>query len=209
MVAVSVRRPLELRPTYPIRTERLLLRPLTADDVDAIVAYRSRPDVCRYVPFEPMDRDTVRERIAGLWATRALTDEGQALTLGVELARTGELVGDVVLFWHSREHLGGEVGYVFHPDHAGHGYATEAVRTILGLAFEELGLHRIVARLDERNQPSAGVARRVGMRQEARLVHSEFFKGGWSTELDFAMLAEEWPPGTTGGDVNRPTTSGC
>jgi RimJ/RimL family protein N-acetyltransferase len=197
MVAVSVRQRLELRPTYPIRTERLLLRPLTIDDVDAIVAYRGRPDVCRYVPFDPMSRDTVRERVAGLWATRALTDEGQALTLGVELARTGELVGDVVLFWHSREHLGGEIGYVFHPGHAGHGYATEAVRTMLGLGFEQLGLHRIVARLDERNGPSAGVARRAGMRQEARLVHHEFFKGEWTTELDFAMLAEEWPPAGT------------
>jgi RimJ/RimL family protein N-acetyltransferase len=31
------------------------------------------------------------------------------------------------------------------------------------------------------------------MRQEARLVDNEFFKGEWSTELDFAMLATEWP----------------
>jgi RimJ/RimL family protein N-acetyltransferase len=30
------------------------------------------------------------------------------------------------------------------------------------------------------------------MRQEARLVRNEFFKGEWSTELDFGMLAEEW-----------------
>jgi RimJ/RimL family protein N-acetyltransferase len=188
-----------LRPGYPVRTERLLLRPLTNGDVDALLAYRSRPDVCRYVPFDPMDRETISDRIAGMWATTALTDEGQALTLGVELARTGELVGDVVLFWHSREHLGGEVGYVFDPRHAGHGYATEAVRALLDLGFTELGLHRIVARLDERNGPSAGVARRLGMRQEARLVHNEFFKGEWSTELDFALLAEEWPPAGDAG----------
>lgn len=56
----------------------------------------------------------------------------------------------------------------------------------------ELGLHRIVARIDERNEPSVKLARRLGMRQEARLVHNEFFKGEWSTEVDFAMLAEEW-----------------
>ena len=56
-----------------------------------------------------------------------------------------------------------------------------------------MGLHRIVARLDERNEASARVARRLGMRQEARLIHNELFKGEWSTELDFAMLANEWP----------------
>ena len=53
-------------------------------------------------------------------------------------------------------------------------------------------LTRIVARIDERNEPSVKLARRLGMRQEARLVHNEFFKGEWSTEVDFAMLAEEW-----------------
>jgi RimJ/RimL family protein N-acetyltransferase len=63
---------------------------------------------------------------------------------------------------------------------------------MLRLGFEELGLHRIIARLDERNEPSARLARRVGMRQEARLIENEVFKGEWSTELDFAMLATEW-----------------
>ena len=36
------------------------------------------------------------------------------------------------------------------------------------------------------------LARRLGMRQEARLVRNEFFKGEWSTKLDFAMLTDEW-----------------
>lgn len=187
-----------LRPDYPIRTERLLLRPLTGADADDLLAYRSIPDVCRYVPFEPMDRNTIADRLATDWARTALTDEGQHLTLGVELAGTSgltvtkRLVGDVILFWHSREHRGGEIGYVFHPAYAGKGYATEAANALLRLGFEGLGLHRIIARLDERNDASAAVARRVGMRQEARLVHNEIFKGEWSTELDFAILAREW-----------------
>ncbi|HEX5596569.1 MAG TPA: GNAT family protein [Micromonosporaceae bacterium] len=182
-----------LRPQYPIRTERLLLRPLTADDVDALLAYRSRPDVCRYVPFEPMTREVINERLATVWARHELTDEGQSLTLGVVEAKTDELVGDVVLFWHSRLHGGGELGYVVNPDFGGSGYATEAARAVLALGFEELGLHRIVARIEERNEPSARLARRLGMRQEARLVQNELFKGEWSTELVFAMLADEWP----------------
>jgi RimJ/RimL family protein N-acetyltransferase len=132
-----------------------LLRPLTIGDVDALLAYRSRPDVCRYVPFEPMTREVINERLTAQWANTGLTDEGQALTLGVEVAETGELVGDVMLFWHSREHGGGEIGYVLHPDFGGRGYATEAAHALL-------------------------------------LVHNEFFKGEWSTELDFAMLADEW-----------------
>jgi RimJ/RimL family protein N-acetyltransferase len=181
-----------LRPSYPIRTERLLLRPLTAGDADAMLAYRGRLDVSRYVPFEPMSRDDILERITGQWSRTELTDEGQSLTLGAEVAETGELAGDVVLFWHSREHAGGELGYLLNPALGGRGYATEAASVMLRLGFEDLGLHRIVARIDEDNEPSVRLARRLGMRQEARLVHNEFFKGRWSNEVDFAMLADEW-----------------
>jgi RimJ/RimL family protein N-acetyltransferase len=181
-----------LRPRYPIRTERLLLRPLVPGDADAMLAYRGRLDVSRYVPFEPMSRDDILDRIAGQWSRTELTDEGQYLTLGAEVAVTGELAGDVMLFWHSREHAGGEVGYVLNPALGGHGYATEAASAMLRLGFEELGLHRIVARIDEDNEPSVRLARRLGMRQEARLIHNEFFKGRWSNEVDFAMLADEW-----------------
>ncbi len=181
-----------LRPAYPVRTERLLLRPLTGKDVDALLAYRSIPEVCRYVPFHPMTREVIHDRLATQWANTELTDEGQHLTLGIEVAATGELIGDVILFWHSRLHGTGEIGYVVHPDHGGHGYVTEAAREMLRLGFEELRLHRVIARIDERNEPSARLARRLGMRQEARLVRNEWFKGEWSTELDFAMLADEW-----------------
>jgi RimJ/RimL family protein N-acetyltransferase len=198
----------DLRPDYPIRTERLLLRPLTLGDVDALLAYRSRPDVCRYLPFEPMDRQVILDRLAEQWAVTALTDEGQSLTLGVELAETGELVGDVILFWHSRFHRGGELGYVFDPRFAGRGYATEASNAVLRLAFDDLGLHRVIARLDERNEASARLARRLGMRQEARLVDNEIFKGEWSTELDFAVLAGEWTARRTAGDSAAGAVSG-
>ena len=185
-------RPESLRPTYPIRGDRLLLRPLTSRDIDALLAYRGREDVCRYVPFEPMTREDITERLTEQWARTELTSEGQSLTLGAEVSQTGELAGDIILFWHSEEHAGGEIGYVFNPSLGGRGYATEAVSMMLRLGFEELGMHRIIARIDERNDPSVRLARRVGMRQEARLVENEFFKGEWSTELDFAILAAEW-----------------
>ena len=81
---------------------------------------------------------------------------------------------------------------MFNPALGGRGYAAEAVTMMLRLGFEELRMHRIIARIDERNQPSVRLARRVGMRHEARLVENEFFKGEWSTELDFAILAREW-----------------
>lgn len=179
-----------LRPDYPILTDRLLLRPHAEDDVDDLLAYQSLPDVCRYIPYEPRTREQVAERIAR--APSELTEPGQAILLVVERRSRRGVIGDVMLAWTSREHGTGEVGYVFHPDVAGNGYATEAVRAVLRLGFESLGLHRITARVDARNAGSVGVLRRLGMRQEAHLVQNEWFKGGWTDELDFALLADEW-----------------
>jgi RimJ/RimL family protein N-acetyltransferase len=97
-----------------------------------------------------------------------------------------------MLFWRSREHRSGQIGYAINPAFAGQGFATEAARAALGLGFDELGLHRITAGIDERNESSVRLARRFGMRQEARFVDNEMLDGKWCTELIFAMLASEW-----------------
>ncbi len=177
---------------HPVRTERLLLRPIDpAGDVDAVLAYASREDVCRYIPWTPATRD----RVVAWLPRRAVTTiaaPGEGACLAITLAATGELVGDVMLIWTSEEHRTGELGYVVNPAYAGHGYATEAARAMLAMAFDQLDLRRMVARVDARNPASAAVLRKLGMRQEAVLVENEWFKGAWSTELDFAMLQHEW-----------------
>ncbi|HET7386285.1 MAG TPA: GNAT family N-acetyltransferase [Nocardioidaceae bacterium] len=152
---------MELRPDYPVRTSRLLLRPLDASDTDALIAYRSLEDVCRYVPFEPMDAEAVGERLRNGWSRTTLDAEGQALTLGVELAESRRLIGDVMLAWHSAEHRGGEVGWVLHPGHSGHGYATEAARAVLRMAFSKAsGETRSTSRSSKTSgQPSGNALR--------------------------------------------------
>jgi RimJ/RimL family protein N-acetyltransferase len=182
----------KLAPVYPVRSARLLLRPLTEADVHDLVEYRSNPEVCRYVPFEPQNAEEVIARIDGAWHQRTLDQEGDAITLGAELMESGKLIGDLMVRWLSAEHSCGEIGYVFSPAYSGRGYAAEAAHAGLHLAFDDLGLHRVIARVDARNSASARLATRLGMRQEAHLVENEWFKGEWTDEIDFAMLAQEW-----------------
>jgi RimJ/RimL family protein N-acetyltransferase len=179
-----------LRPTYPVLTKRLLLRPLQADDVDAMHAYRSREDICRYLLHGPQTREQVAARIAD--SRSELTGEGQVLTLAVVERESGIFIGDVVLIWHSYEHRAGEIGYVLDPNHAGNGYATEAGAALLRLGFDELRLHRITGRIDARNAASARVLEKLGMRREAHFVENEFIKGEWTDEVVYAALATEW-----------------
>ena len=180
-----------MQPSHPIETKRLVLRPLRADDADALYAYRSREDVCRYLLHPPQTYDDVKTFISTHSHTE-LTEVDQGLTFAVIERETETLVGDVVLIWRSKEHRGAEVGYAFNPDHSGHGYATEASAAMLRLGFDEFGFHRIIGRLDARNTPSARVLERLGMRREAHLVENEFFKGEWTDEVIYATLAHEW-----------------
>ena len=182
-----------LRPVYPIETERLLLRPYTTDDFDAYYGMQSQPDVVRYLYWDVRTADETRELLSAKVSRRvSIEGEGDGLQLALQLRGSGVIVGDVVLIWVSEEHRQGEIGYVVHPDHQGHGYATEGAREMLRLGFEELGLHRIVARCDARNEGSWRVMERLGMRREAYLHENEFVKGEWVSELDYAMLAAEW-----------------
>jgi RimJ/RimL family protein N-acetyltransferase len=181
------------RPTWPLMTERLLLRPLQPDDVEALYSYQSRPDVCRYIPYEPRSRQTIGELIADPTRNRqALDDEGQALLLAAVSRSSHAVVGDLMLRWASRRSRSAEIGYVFSPDHWGNGYATEAARALVMMAFDGLGVHRVFARVDARNEASVRVLQRLGMRQEAHFRENDWFKGEWSDELDYALLENEW-----------------
>ncbi|MFI6793202.1 GNAT family N-acetyltransferase [Nonomuraea sp. NPDC050383] len=183
-----------LKPDYPLTTERLLLRPFTPSDLDAVHAFESRPDVTRYLYWEARDLDAARTGLETKISRTAIADEGDALNLAVTLRDSGLLIGTVILIWTSKEHRQGEIGYIFNPDHHGHGYAPEASRELLRLGFEDLRLHRIVGRLDGRNTASARVLEKLGMRREAHLIHNEQVKGEWTDEVIYAMLESEWTP---------------
>ncbi len=204
MSPAEAAREMHLTPDFPIATDRLRLRPLTAPDGEDLLAYRSLPDVCRFVPFEPMTAADIAEKLEGPWRRTAIDGEGQALFIGVELTATRRLIGDLMLAFHSFEHRSGEVGWVLNPTHVGQGYASEAARALLSLGFDGLGLHRIVARVDARNGASLRLCERLGMRREAHLIANEWFKGGWSDECDFAMLDEEWERHRSGTRASAP-----
>ncbi len=178
-------------PEFPIRTQRLLLRPFTTADLDDVYAYMSDPQVVRYLYWEVRDREATAEALAAKVASR-LDGDGSHLTLAVELPEAGTVIGEALLKYTSVAHRQGEVGYVLNPAFGGHGYATEAASVILDLGFDGVGLHRIDAHLDARNTASARVLERLGMRREAHFVHNEIFKGEWGDELVYAIIEDEW-----------------
>lgn len=181
-----------VRPDYPIKTDRLLLRPFQAGDLDDFYAYRGRPDVYRYLDGEAPDRTATAELLAEKMTHHELTKEGQRLTFAVYWPEADRVIGDVVLMWLNEEHRQGELGYIFNPEFHGKGLAREAAQAILHLGFHDLGLHRIIAQCDPRNEPSWRLMERLGMRREAHFREAEIFKGEWGDLFVYALLKEEY-----------------
>ena len=179
-------------PDFPIETERLLLRPYEPGDFDALLAIQSRADVNRWLYSEARGPEEVRGILERKLGETALRDEGDTLSVACVRTDTGEMIGGCMLHLVSSEHRLGEIGFIFHPDHHGRGFATEAARPLLDFGFGVCRLHRIIGRLEARNAASARVLEKLGMRREALLVENEWVKGEWQSELDYAILDREW-----------------
>jgi RimJ/RimL family protein N-acetyltransferase len=180
-----------MRLARPLTTNRLIIRALTPDDLERHHRMFSDPEVVRYLYFGPFDRDAAYEHLVRR-STVDLPGEGEWINFGVEVKGEGVLIGELAMGFISETHQHYEVGYVFDPAHAGHGYATEGAAMIVELAFSGLGAHRVSGRLDARNTASARVLEKLGMRREAHFLENEYVKGEWTDELAFAILAPEW-----------------
>ena len=85
-----------------------------------------------------------------------------------------------------------EIGWTLHPTASGRGFATEAARALLEVAFEHYGLRRVVANLDAANERSAALAERLGMRREVHRLADFWSKGRWTDSYEYALLRSEW-----------------
>ncbi|MDO8149232.1 GNAT family protein [Isoptericola sp. b515] len=179
--------------TWPVLTERLAIRRATPDDAAATWRWRRLPEVGEWITSAPTDYATYRERFVD--PTRL------ALTLVVEL--DGEPIGDLMVKvedgWAQAEvadqgrAVQAEIGWTLDPAFGGQGYATEAVRGAIGMAFEQLGLRRVHAGCFAANEASWRLMERLGMRREEHSRKTGLHRSGeWLDGMDYGLLAEEW-----------------
>jgi RimJ/RimL family protein N-acetyltransferase len=176
----------------PIVTDRLSLRLFHRDDLDALLDYYALPEVQRYLDWKARDRVEVKSALGAMSKQVALNRPGDTLALAVERQSDAELIGQVSLTWYDATAAQAEIRFAFNPIYRRQGYAREAVRAALDLGFDEFRFHRIFARCDARNQASARLLGKLGMRLEAHYREHALFQGDWDEELHFAVLDREW-----------------
>lgn len=159
--------------TQTIRTERLTLRPARAGDAGRTWRYRHLDSVDEWLAYHNRFTEPVR----------------LATTVIVILGHDDDapIIGDFLL---RRQNARAQLGWVLDPAYTGHGYATEAVRALLRLCFEDLGVRRVTANCFLDDDAACRLMERVGMRREPDAVRESLH--GWLDTVAYAILDDEW-----------------
>lgn len=169
---------------------RLLLRPLQPGDAAAVLTTYADPEVVRYWSGLPWT-DIAQ---ADAYIARSVGDiaDGSAMRLAVELADSGQFVGQVSLHQFDAQNRRCEIGYALQRAHWGHGYMDEALRTLLHFGFHALDLHRVEADIDPRNSASRRAVERQGFQVEG-LLRERWLVGGEACDtVLYGLLRRDW-----------------
>jgi RimJ/RimL family protein N-acetyltransferase len=173
-----------------IRADRVSLRTITSDDVDALYRIFSHPEVMRYWSTPPLpDRNAAVELLQQIHE-----DFRQERFMKWGIARQPDdlMIGTATLFNFNFDNGRAEIGYSLAREHWGNGYCNEALTALLNYAFEKFNLRRIEADVDPRNGPSIRTLERLGFQREGYLRERWHVDGEIQDSLFYGLLRRDW-----------------
>ena len=173
-----------------LETDDLLLRKPAQKDAKDIFCYASDPEVARYVLWEP--HRSLSETRSFIRFLRSRIRAGYPSSWVVVLKETGHVIGTIGFIWYSDVNRSAELGYSFSREHWNHGYATQALKSVIDAAFTSLPLNRLEAQHDIRNLASGRVMEKSGLRQEGILRNRIVNKGEYVDVALYAILRSDW-----------------
>ena len=167
-----------------LETARLILRPLSPEDSEAVQSWAVNPANIRYMSFGPNTEEQTREFLKTVRPGR---------DFAVVIKETGRVIGSCGIYPNSDNDTG-ELGWILHMDFWKQGYGTELGRELIRYGFEDLKLRRIYAPCAAVNYGSFRVMERNGMRREALHVKAFWARidKEWVDMAEYAILAEEY-----------------
>ena len=165
-------------------TERLSLRPARTADLEPMHAILSDPAAMTYWSTPPhTSLDETRE-----WL-QAMIDTAPAEGEDFIVEHEGRVIGKAGL-WRFPE-----VGFILDPDTWGRGFASEALRAVLGHAFDTHGLDAVAADVDPRNERSLRLLGRLGFRETGRKARTWLVGDEWCDSVYLRLDRRKWPHG--------------
>jgi [ribosomal protein S5]-alanine N-acetyltransferase len=181
-----------LMKSVELESERLLFRKFNQEDFLIVFDWLGNIENMKFRRGEPRNESETRDYLE--WAiTNAETDECRNFEFAVVLKTKNELIGSASLMNVPDDP---EIGWTLHRNYWRQGYGTEIGKTMLKLGFDILGLRRIIAGCNARNQASYRIMEKIGMRREAHLIKAQL--GGlalnheWCDRFKYAILSDEY-----------------
>lgn len=171
-----------------IDTDRLVIRRYKKEDGQDLYEYLSDQEVVRFEPYEPFTKEAAEEE--------AVKRVDIASFYAVELKEEHKLIGNI--YFEKGDFDTWEIGYVFNRHYQRKGYATEAAKALIEMAFNKWGARRIIAMCNPINERSWKLMERLGMRREGTLRQNIYFKCDasgqpiWLDTYEYGLLKEEW-----------------
>lgn len=172
-----------------LETKRLVLRQITAGDVDALFAIFSDAQVMQFGNKLQRSKEEAQEFFGKL---QNWYHQQENVQWGITLKGNDTLLGSCGFYAFDEGFLRADLGYELRPAYWRQGIMSEALTTIISFAFATMGLHRIEAVVYEGNERSLGILRKMGFVEEGLLRQRTFFHERFWDEHHLGLLKDEW-----------------
>lgn len=173
-----------------IRTDRLIIRPVSGADLDDLMQVNGDDEVTRFLPYGTWR--CLDDASAWLARMQALAASGSAQQLVIERIDAMKVIGSVLLFKFDESSSRLELGYALGRAHWRQGFAKEALHAVCRHAFRELSIRRLEAEVNPDNAASNALLQRLGFVREGLLRKRWMAKGAAYDTNIYGCLAEEW-----------------
>ena len=174
----------------PIDTGRLILRDFSPGDFEAFFAATNDPEYLQYYPQVETTRSFYKDIFERILSGRKQINRTK-FQLAICLPED-HVIGTCGVRIEDTDNRQASFGCAIDRIHWGKGYAYEASSSILSFGFSYLPVHRIYAETISENLRARALAERLGMRLEAELKDTKFFRGRWWDSVIYAVLEDEW-----------------
>ncbi|KAK8803795.1 hypothetical protein WA158_001489 [Blastocystis sp. Blastoise] len=161
--------------TKTLETERLILRRFTVNDVDAMYAWASDPEVAGNMRYERHQNKEETKELLQMWSDTY--DDPTVYNWAIELKENHDVIGSIGMVDSDEHDRKIAVGYNLRRDMWGHGYAPEALRCVIHYAIFDVGFNRVYGYYFLNNPNSCKVQQKAGMKFEGILRQYVYVKG--------------------------------
>lgn len=176
----------QTNPFPVILTERLVLRQISNDDVQAVFDMRSDPTTMQYIP-RPVAL-TLEDAMATIRVMELAQQKKESINWAITFAGDNRLLGIIGYPRMDKEHRRGEIGYMLHRDFHRQGIMNEAIAPIIEHGFNKMGFHTIEGVIDPDNIASENLLLKNGFVKEAHFRENTLFEGRWLDSVHYVIF---------------------